>query len=70
MSFAANVATHLGTVIKGERTLKQIIVGVGKGMSLAGSARELTQLEKILGQKPTYQFFLRDQLEEVAADYD
>ena len=70
MSFAAKAATHLGTVIRGERTLKQIIVGVGEGMGLAGSARELTQLEKILGQQPTYQFFLRDQLEEVAADYD
>ena len=28
LSFAANVATHLGTVIRGEGTLKQIIVGV------------------------------------------
>nr|GFC07343.1 hypothetical protein [Tanacetum cinerariifolium] len=27
-------------------------------------------LEKILGQQPAYQFFLRDQLEEVAADFD
>ena len=70
MSFAVDVATHLGTVIRGERTLKQIIVEVGEGMSLAGSARELTQLEKILGQQPTYQFFLRDQLEGVAVDYD
>ncbi len=63
MSFPERAAAHLGTVIRGERTLREIIIGVGEGQGLASSARELTQLEKVLGQQPAYQFFLRDQLD-------
>lgn len=70
MSFSSTATTHLGTVIRGERSLRQIIRRVGEGLALAGSARELTQLEKILGQQPAYQFFLRDQLEELRDDFD
>jgi chromosome partitioning protein len=70
MSFPVATPTHLGTVIRGEQTLREVTRRVGEGQALVGSARELTQLEKILGQQPAYQFFLRDQLAEVATDFD
>ena len=70
MSFPTTATFNVGTVIRGERTLRQVIIRVGEGLGLASSARELTQLEKILGQQPAYQFFLRDQLEEVQQDFD
>ncbi|UOG77618.1 ParA family protein (plasmid) [Hymenobacter tibetensis] len=70
MSFPVQVVSHLGHVIQGEKTLRQILLKVGPNLALAPAALELTQLEKVLGQQPAYQFFLRDQLEDVAAEFD
>ncbi|OUJ67761.1 ParA family protein [Hymenobacter crusticola] len=70
MSFPTAVPNHLGHVIRGDQTLKQVITQVGDKQGLVGSALELTQMEKILGQQPAYQFFLRDALEEVDGLFD
>jgi len=70
MSFPQLPPYHLGHVIRQDKTLQDILVVVGDRLTLAGSALELTQLEKVLGQQPTYQFFLRDILEDVQEHFD
>ena len=69
-TFAASCAFNLGHVIQGQRSLRESCFAVGEGLALVASARELTRLDKVLGQDPNYQFFLREQLAEVAADFD
>ncbi|UOQ69896.1 ParA family protein [Hymenobacter volaticus] len=70
MSFATPVPYHLGHVIRGDRTLAQVVTPVSSQLAVVGAALELTQMEKILGQQPAYQFFLRDALQEVAGQFD
>ncbi|TGE13816.1 ParA family protein [Hymenobacter elongatus] len=70
MSFASTPVFHLGHVIRQDKTLREILTPVGEGVTLAGSALELTQLEKVLGQQPAYQFFLRTALADVQDHFD